>query len=87
MSSEIALKSAYALRDNLVLRAGFAYEQVDYTSIARDDDVWKVQTSAKYDVTPNWSLTAGYEHTQYDSNAADIPYERNEARIGISARY
>jgi len=87
ISSEIALKSAYALRDNLVVRAGFAYEQIDYTSIARNDDVWKVLSSADYDITPNWSLTAGYEYTQYDSTATGIPYQRNEARVGISARY
>jgi hypothetical protein len=87
VSSEIAVKGAYALRYNLVVRAGFAYEDIDYTSISRDDDVWKVLTSAKYDINANLALTAGYEYTQYDSNVAGIPYERNEARLGISARY
>lgn len=87
VSSEIALKSAYALRDDLVLRAGVAYEQIDYESITRQDEVWQVLTSADYSITPTWSLTAGYEHTQYDSNVAGIPYDRNLARVGVRARY
>jgi len=64
---------------NLVLM----YSDEDYIGVTRSDDTTNAMLNLSYSFTRWLKVTAGYELTAKDSNAANISYDTNAATLGV----
>jgi hypothetical protein len=75
----------HELLRNLILSAGFGWENNDYEGSARDDDILTGSIGAEYLMNRNIHLGFGYTYKERDSNITTLDYDRN--RVGASLRF
>jgi uncharacterized protein (PEP-CTERM system associated) len=72
---------------NLVLNAGASYQRNDFKGTSRNDDTISVKAGATYLMNRYVHVTAGYQFTTRDSNAAGESYDQNVAKIDVRFQY
>jgi hypothetical protein len=86
-STNVSLSVGHNLLRNLVLNAGASYQRNDFKGTSRNDDTISVKAGATYLMNRYVHVTAGYQFTTRDSNAAGESYDQNVAKIDVRFQY
>jgi hypothetical protein len=87
INSEAGVRVGYAWRPNVTLSGVASYGNIDYVDLNRNDDMWKFQTGASYQVNSNYSVSLTYGHTDYQASTGGFDYKDNRLTAGLTARY
>lgn len=75
----------HELLRNLILSAGFGWENNDYEGSTRDDDILTGTLGAEYLMNRNIHFAFGYTYKDRDSSVTGLDYDRN--RFGADLRF
>ena len=76
----------HELMRNVILSAGFRYDNRDYEGITREDDQYEADVRAIYLLNRNLSLAAEYRYETRESTAPTEDYTRNVVGLTLRAQ-
>jgi hypothetical protein len=76
----------HELRRNVLLNAYAGYIRDDFDGIDRTDDRYRVGAGARYLINRNFYVDGNYTFVTRTSDDSDVEFDRNQVRIGITAR-
>jgi hypothetical protein len=84
--SDVSLSVWHEVLRNLLLNGYGQWVRDDFDGIDRTDNTFRVGGGLRYLVNRNFSLDAVYTYSTRDSDDNDREYDRNQVRLGLTAR-
>lgn len=85
-SQKVGVRVDHELMRNVLLNGTFSYESDDYEGVARTDGKLRAGFGIDYLLNRNFTLSAGYEFTDNDSNLPGNNYARNIVGLTLAGK-
>lgn len=86
VSTRAELGVDHELLRNLILTGRLGFEEQDYQSVLRTDDVVHAALGGRYLINNNFHLEAGWEFIDRDSNVAPFDYSTNQLLLSLTGK-
>ena len=84
--NQVGVYLDHKLGESFLVAAGADYEYLEFDSLARDDETWKLRALADYFLTDNFALGLEYIYSQRDSSVLGADYDRNQIMLKARGR-
>ena len=82
-----ALGADFEALRNLILSGVAGYENDDYLSTTRTDDIYSAGVGARYLLNRNWAVLAQYQYSNRQSTASGFSYDRQLISVALKFSY
>jgi hypothetical protein len=86
LTRKAGVEVRHALRRSLIVIAGASYSVANYSGIDVSEHEFKSKLGAELYLSRETAITAGYEHTVYDTDGTARDYVDDTYRVGVRIR-
>lgn len=87
INTQAGLNVDYEIYHNLIGRAGVRYDNNEFTSSNREDDIVSASVGLQYLYSKNMKFTAGYQHVHRESTDSNFDSDNNRFTVGAKLQF